>query len=360
MDLHVGETPKQRAELKRRYKDILFYVPQIAAKTGLAPMQILECAAGNTTLPSDVVQKILDAFHSLSAPESDRMPRNKHSPSTRDKPTITPDRGVDLLRQQLEKGRQLQKFPVLHAADFDNWDNTTRNYVEWAFGENHPNVEHFALQEGPTTYGSWDAQRWSDHYKEALHLKIPALVGYIDQLKAMSPPEQSTSQEPLAVNESSKKIFIVHGHDSAALDQLELILHRLDLDPFILQNTAGGGLTIIEVLEKEIGPRDGAARFGIVLLTPDDTGYANSEGARAAKLRARQNVVLEMGMLISALGRPNVAILKKGDIEIPSDALGIIYVPFASHVRETAPKLVDRLKAAGFVLDPAAIAKALL
>jgi hypothetical protein len=69
-------------------------------------MQILECAAGNTTLPSDVVQKILDAFHSLSAPESDR------SPSTRDKPTITPDRGVDLLRQQLEKGRQLQKFPV--------------------------------------------------------------------------------------------------------------------------------------------------------------------------------------------------------------------------------------------------------
>jgi predicted nucleotide-binding protein len=116
------------------------------------------------------------------------------------------------------------------------------------------------------------AQRWSDHYIEALHLKIPALVGYIDQLKAMSPPEESTSQEPLAVNESSKKIFIVHGHDSAALDQLELILHRRDLDPFILQNTAGGGLTIIEVLEKEIGPRDGAARFGIVLLTPDDTG----------------------------------------------------------------------------------------
>ena len=58
--------------------------------------------------------------------------------------------------------------------------------------------------------------------------------------------------------------------------------------------------------------------------------------------RARQNVVLEMGMLISAVGRSNVAILKRGHIEVPSDAQGILYIPFNDHVKETVPKLADR------------------
>src|SRR5258706_13708916 len=38
----------------------------------------------------------------------------------------------------------------------------------------------------------------------------------------------------------SKHIFIVHGHDSDARDQLELALHRLGLKPFILMNSSGG------------------------------------------------------------------------------------------------------------------------
>lgn len=157
---------------------------------------------------------------------------------------------------------------------------------------------------------------------------------------------------------ASKKVFVVHGHDSVAREQLELIIHKLGLDPFVLQNTGGGGLTIIEALEREIGPRTDAARFGIVLLTPDDVGYSKLAGDKEAQPRARQNVVLETGMLISSVGRPNVAILKKGHIEVPSDAQGILYIPFNDHVKETVPKLVDRLRAAGFVLNPENISKA--
>ena len=157
---------------------------------------------------------------------------------------------------------------------------------------------------------------------------------------------------------ANKKVFVVHGHDSTAREQLELIIHKLGLDPFVLQNTGGGGLTIIEALEREIGPKADAARFGIVLLTPDDIGYSKADGEKEAQPRARQNVVLETGMLIASIGRPNVAILKKGHIEVPSDAQGILYIPFNDHVRETVPKLVDRLRAAGFVLNPANISKA--
>ncbi|WP_156851198.1 TIR domain-containing protein [Bartonella refiksaydamii] len=156
----------------------------------------------------------------------------------------------------------------------------------------------------------------------------------------------------------SPEIFIVHGHDSAALKDLKLVLYELGLKPYILQDTSGNGLTIIEALEKEICKPTRSIKFGIVLLTPDDMGYSRTAGTTAAP-RARQNVILEMGMLISALSRKNVAILIKQDVEIPSDVHGIIYLPFKDHVKKTVPKLVDRLIESGFTLDPAAISRAL-
>jgi predicted nucleotide-binding protein len=158
--------------------------------------------------------------------------------------------------------------------------------------------------------------------------------------------------------EARVRVFVVHGHDHVAREQLELILHKLGLEPYVLANTGGGGLTIIEALENEIGPGPNHARFGIVLMTPDDMGYAKADGPSKAEPRARQNVVLEMGMLIAALGRPSVAILKRGHVEQPSDANGILYLPFNDHVREIVPKLVDRLRAAGFNLDASNITKA--
>jgi len=168
-------------------------------------------------------------------------------------------------------------------------------------------------------------------------------------------PLPHTPSNPASAN---KKVFLVHGHDSTAREQLELVLHKLGLDPFVLANTGGGGLTIIEALEAEIGTDNNQARFGIVLMTPDDMGYSNEDSANNAQPRARQNVVLEMGMLISAVGRKNVAILKKGFVEVPSDAQGILYIPFNEHVRETVPKLADRLREADFILKPESITRA--
>ena len=154
----------------------------------------------------------------------------------------------------------------------------------------------------------------------------------------------------------SERVFVVYGHDETACEQLELVLHRLDLDPFVLGNTSGGGLTIIEALEKEILSPNKGKRFGIVLLTPDDMGYKKEDGPENAGPRARQNVVMEMGMLIAAFGRSRVAILKKGHVVVPSDASGIIYLAFNSHVKETSARLCQRLREAGFELSPDAIA----
>lgn len=105
------------------------------------------------------------------------------------------------------------------------------------------------------------------------------------------------------------KIFVVHGHDYTALEQLELVLRRLNLDPYILQNNDGESKTIIEALEQKIYEE---AAFGIVLMTPDDYGYSKAKGESERQPRARQNVVLEMGMVFASLGRERMVILKKG------------------------------------------------
>ena len=66
-------------------------------------------------------------------------------------------------------------------------------------------------------------------------------------------PEPDAPQNPQT---ASKKVFVVHGHDSIAREQLELIIHKLGLNPFVLANTSGSGLTIIEALEAEIGTKN--------------------------------------------------------------------------------------------------------
>lgn len=155
----------------------------------------------------------------------------------------------------------------------------------------------------------------------------------------------------------ARQIFIVHGHDGTARDQLELALRRLGLEPFVLMNTSGEGKTLIEALEGKIG-RDYSSDFGIVLMTPDDVGYSKNDGADRAEPRARQNVILETGMLLSSLTRARIAIVVKGHVEIPSDLQGIIRFNYNDHIREIVPKLCQRLKEVGFDLNPGQIAAA--
>jgi predicted nucleotide-binding protein len=77
------------------------------------------------------------------------------------------------------------------------------------------------------------------------------------------------------------------------------------LEPVILQNLPIAGDTIIEKLESNID-----VKYACVLLTPDDEGYrAGNDNEK--KLRARQNVILELGMFLVRLGRKRVAILHK-------------------------------------------------
>lgn len=151
----------------------------------------------------------------------------------------------------------------------------------------------------------------------------------------------------------SSKVFVVYGHDPAARDQLEAMLRRWGLDPIILDQLPSEGATLIEKLENYV-PNVG---FAVVLATPDDTGYPKTKEDQKA-FRARQNVVLELGMLLAHLGRKRVAILLKDQetMERPSDIQGLIYIPFKTDLpKEAGLLLAKEMTAQGYRIDVAKI-----
>ena len=116
------------------------------------------------------------------------------------------------------------------------------------------------------------------------------------------------------------KVFIVHGHDGEVKLQVASVLERITGErPVILHEQADSGRTIIEKFEQHASQ----AGFAVVLLTADDQGMA--KGAAAPSLRARQNVVFELGFFIGRLGRGRVVALYEYGVELPSDINGLLY-----------------------------------
>jgi predicted nucleotide-binding protein len=209
---------------------------------------------------------------------------------------------------------------------------------------------HFRLRTGPTIV------RWQTG-TVVVQGKEPTRSEIEDTLRALIDPPHATAASTSSAKKSSQ-IFVVHGHDKKSRDELELALRRLGLEPFILMNSSGGGKTIIEALEGHIG-RDYSSSFGIVLMTPDDRGYAIADGESKIEPRPRQNVVLETGMLLASLTRQRMALLVKGHLELPSDLNGVLYLGFNEHIREVLPKLVTQLKEAGIPVNEAKLAEAM-
>ena len=185
---------------------------------------------------------------------------------------------------------------------------------------------------------SWAVKDWKRTGKAAAH-SSPVVVE--------APAPVHTSAAKSATN---KPVFIVYGHDTAAREGLELVLHKMGLEPIVLENLPADGDTVIEKLERYVGEH-GDVGFACVLLTPDDEGYEAGKAGQK-KYRARQNVILELGMVLARLGRQRVLILIKESVEQPSDIAGLIYRRFKERLDELKGTLFKDLQQAGYKPDP--------
>ncbi|AMD01601.1 TIR domain-containing protein [Halomonas chromatireducens] len=148
-----------------------------------------------------------------------------------------------------------------------------------------------------------------------------------------------------SVEESAPgNVFIVHGRDQALKEAVARFVAKIGLNPIILHEQTNEGRTLIEKFEA-----NASADFAIALFTPDDVGGLKSDTPSLSN-RARQNVLFEFGYFLGRLGRRHACALVQGEIELPSDYSGVVFIPVdsAGHWKF---ELLRELKAAGFSID---------
>ena len=156
----------------------------------------------------------------------------------------------------------------------------------------------------------------------------------------------SSGMEVVEIMPENNKIFLVHGHDGDMKQTVARTLEKLGFEPVILHEQPNRGRAIIEKFED----CSEAISFAIILLSPDDKGCEANNFPKSAKMRARQNVILELGYFIGKLGRTKVLVLFKNetDFEHPSDFVGVSYTSFKDGWEL---EMVKELQSCGYEVD---------
>lgn len=186
---------------------------------------------------------------------------------------------------------------ILHSAHLINGGNGGPGAADWRWGVPQ-NVEAIALTQSVDTFITAcvrEEQAW---------------------LKAHGGPSRRADR-----SQPKPHVFVVHGHDHELKHIVLRVLEREGIKAIALDEQPNRGQTIIEKLEA-FGEPD----YAIILMSPDDLGCAKRNTRRILQPRARQNVILELGILMGTIGRRNICVVRKGDIEWPSDLSGVLHI----------------------------------
>jgi predicted nucleotide-binding protein len=258
------------------------------------------------------------------------------------------------LEELVESGRRVSSF-----ADYFTWNIQAKFILESTLGERvFKKFEEINKYRSRYPSSQYEYELLSSRAKHdvEMHLigdNITLVSGltwqhcYKQQMSYLEGLVINEKKRELTVNSTAKnsnKIFIVHGHDEVAKLSVEKLIKEIELEPIILHEKADAGKTIIEKFEthsSDVG-------FAIVLLTPDDEG--RKKGTETLQLRARQNVIFELGYFIGKLSRQRVCALYKPGVEFPSDYQGVLYTEM-DQAGGWKLKLARELEEAGFSVN---------
>ena len=251
--------------------------------------------------------------------------------------------GEELLKRQLQGAEQLEEA----SNERDRWNNYNAELLKRLF-TTHKFADDYLSWAGMFAVGgSYSWQEKLQAHREDLRDRINRLNTVHDCIELV-PVAGDIRPTALSVGRPKRtnKIFVVHGHDEGARESIARFLEKLGLQAIILHEQASAGKTIVEKLEHYAG-----VDFAVVLLTPDDVGGPKMATGSDLKPRARQNVVLELGLFVGKLGRDKVcALYKGGQLELPSDYLGVVYVALDDGDGWRL-RLARELRTAGFDVD---------
>lgn len=248
---------------------------------------------------------------------------------------------IALLKQRRD---ELARIPPANARPLNEWIIKTRPVFQQFFGNQLEDFDEISrsitnLPVWSTGYiGSTTAsgQTW-----EMEKRKLSSLVDGLLELHQLTAPFPGRPK----MERLGRKVFLVHGRNERWLHEVARFLETLQLEVIVLHEQPNAGRTIIEKFEDYSD-----VSFAVVLLTGDDRGGLANQTTDEWKLRARQNVILELGFFLGALGRQSVCVLFDPNVEMPSDYSGVVFVPLREDAAWHLP-LAREIKAAGLEID---------
>lgn len=266
----------------------------------------------------------------------------------------------EILSKQIEQGKQINSKGFKTVQDlearereFSIWDEYNLEFLKSSFNnpfnEYHHSYENTAFMSGIDDVirgaNPSDPRYRAKHFPARLTSKIDALENLLaksDLLHSEIEASIHKTQTSFIMNDT---IMIIHGHDEEMKRNVQLFITRAGINEIVLHEQLDRGRTIIEKLEEE----SSKVTYAIALLSPDDI---LSDGT----MRARQNVILEIGYFLGKLGRERVKLLKKGKVEIPSDLQGILFEEYDSSGAWKI-KISKELHHLGFSIDLSEVMK---
>lgn len=184
-----------------------------------------------------------------------------------------------------------------------------------------------------------------------INFELNKKLGELEKISNEMSPNLETKEREY----DPKEIFIVHGRDMVAKEELyDILKNRLDLSPIVLMDKENQGKTVIEKFENH----SINAGYAFVLLTPDDVGCLQKDidGLTESKdihdkleLRARENVILELGYFVGKLGRERVCCIQHGDDDLlPGDLDNLVTIRYYDSVKDKFLKIEDELRKANY------------
>jgi len=274
------------------------------------------------------------------------MAKNSQEPTDAPSLIVPRSEAEAKIKSQIEKGRRIMALRILSEEDLAKaraqrakWLDYNTELLTRLF-DNRSIAEEYGQSFVAVIPRSFEYA--ITVFRNEMNYSITRLESILERLPLIPVVRQTKRLSDASL--PNKNIFVVHGHDESAKESVARFIDKLGLRAIILQEQPKGGRTIIEQLEEhsDVG-------FAVVLMTPDDVGVSISE-TEEAKLRARQNVIFEFGYFLGKLERSKVRILRKGDVEIPSDLQGVLYIPMDS-AGAWRMELAKEIKNAGIDVD---------
>jgi predicted nucleotide-binding protein len=254
------------------------------------------------------------------------------------------DIGTNLLREKINNASDYEKIKKEYFSWYDYNVELLKQSFNFPDNEYRKNYEEVGSYIGLFLGGNYDLAKEIENFIEKFNSKVDFLKNLHNKILLLkSYVEDQKHCKTDGSNIGKTHVFIVHGHDELVKVETARFIEHLELKPIILHEQASSGMTVIEKIEEY----SNLVAFAIILYTPCDVGSMKGK-ENESKFRARQNVVFEHGFLMAKIGRENVAAMVKGDIEVPNDISGVVYIDME---KDWKLALAKELRKSGYQID---------